>query len=247
MQFFLIGKIHGSCRNIFLPHLFIFFQRMPADIHAKHFFFKGKELLFIIFFYIRHADFKIFFIFLRHKVKQRHLTCHCIFLLLIYTVHNLHIDHHQLFSVITKTIQCSCFDEILYGAFIQFFSGQTFHKIAEISIDSILVSFPHDCIDHRFSDTFDRRKAISDAFIIFKCFFSCFFRAFVFFYGKSTLALVDIRRKQTDPHLAAVQNIFCHFRWIINDRGHQSCHKFYRIVIFQPCCLICNYRITCRM
>ena len=42
-RFLIQHKISGYGCNIFLPAFFIFLQRMPADVDAQYFFFKGKQ------------------------------------------------------------------------------------------------------------------------------------------------------------------------------------------------------------
>ena len=59
--------------------------------------------------------------------------------------------------------------------------------------------------------------------------------------------MIDIRRQDPDSHLTAGHNVFCHFHGIVNNRSHQGCHKFYRIIIFQPGCLIGHDGVGCRM
>ena len=59
--------------------------------------------------------------------------------------------------------------------------------------------------------------------------------------------MVNVRRQNLDSHLAATVNVLGYLSGIINDRGHKSSHILYWIIIFEPCCLVRNDRICCRM
>ena len=102
-------------------------------------------------------------------------------------------------------------------------------KIRKIYIRSPCLSFCNNALDHRTTNTLDGIQAITDGSTG---------------HGKCTFTLIYIRCKNTDVHLPTGQNILGHLRGVIDDRCHQRCHKFHRIIIFQPRSLIGNYRIS---
>ena len=116
-------KVRGSCRDILFPDICILFQRMAADIHTKHLFFKCQLAFFRVLSHIRQADLKALFILFSHNIKQTHLTGHRRFFLLIDRIHHLHIDHHKLLSRSAKAVKGSRFDKVFNGPLIHFFSA----------------------------------------------------------------------------------------------------------------------------
>ena len=59
---------------------------MAADVDAQHLLLKGQKLLFRILSHIRKGNLELLFFFLLHKIEQRHLSFHGVFLFLIFLV-----------------------------------------------------------------------------------------------------------------------------------------------------------------
>ena len=117
-----------------LPERFVFFQRMSADVNAKHLFFKSQKLLLVIFSDLRQLNLILALILLAHQIEQCHLPCHTALLFMCDAVHNVCIDHHKLLSCPTQAVKSSGFDEILYRPLIRFFPGQTLNKILQAAV-----------------------------------------------------------------------------------------------------------------
>ena len=229
--FFIRLEIRCFCRDHFFHHTAVTLQRMSAEVNTKNLLFIRKQGILIIFSHIRHTDLKIFFYILFRKVKKAHLSGNGILFVLGNTVHDLCVNGHFLSSVAFQTVNCSCFDKILYSPFIHN-SCQPLDKILQRQIRASVFTFLHKSLDHRPSHAFDGRKSITDCSII---------------HGKSIDTAVYIRRKNPDIHLAAylniLRNLIRHFYY----RRHKRRHKFYWIIILQISSLIGNHSISCRM
>ena len=205
---------------------------MAADIDTQNFFLIGQEGLLIVFLHCRQRYVHRLLCRVSQPVKQAHLSAQRIFLFLRYLIQDLGITKHILMAVAAKAIQRTGFDKILHCTLVDFFTGETIRQITNGGKGSIFLSFGHNGFLHRLTNTFDRRQTITDS---------------LSFYGKFAEASVNIRRQDLYAHLAAGQNIFGNLRRVIYYRSHQRCHKFHRIIVFQPGRLVRYYRIGCRM
>ena len=155
-------------------------------------------------------------------------------------IHDLRIHAHELLSGSAEGIKRASFDEVFNRALIQIFfirlhSGQ---KIVQIMKRTTLRTLCNNRIDNRTPYTFDSSECIADRLY-------CFTGSIgIIGYGKTRTAFIDIRRQQMNAHAAAGSNITGNLWRIINDGGHQCCHKFYRIIMFEPGCLDGNNSVT---
>ena len=94
------------------------------------------------------------------------------------------------------------------------------------------LSLRDDPVNDRPANAFDRCQAVADRSAG---------------YGKAGFALIDIRRQERDLHAPAGQDITGHLGGKINDGSHQGRHKFRRIIIFEPGCLVSDHRVTGRV
>ena len=58
------------------------------------------------------------------------------------------------------------------------------------------------------------------------------------------MPFVDVRRQDTNAHLAAGQNVLRHLTHIVHNRSHKCREELLRIIVFQIRRLICNHRIA---
>ena len=237
--FFIQIKIGGDVGSMTFHQCNIFFKRMPADINPQNFLFKLKKHIFGVFTDIRELYIELFPIFRGSKIEQGHLTSHGI-LIRMQMIHDLRIHAHELLSGSAEGIKRASFDEVFNRALIQIFfirlhSGQ---KIVQIMKRTTLRTLCNNRIDNRTPYTFDSSECIADRLY-------CFTGSIgIIGYGKTRTAFIDIRRQQMNAHAAAGSNITGNLWRIINDGGHQCCHKFYRIIMFEPGCLDGNNSVT---
>ena len=205
---------------------------MTAEIDAQHLLFKSQQHVLGIFPHIGHTDIKFLLQRLVRNVKQRNLPCQIVLFILGDTVQDLHIDAHKLLPGASQTVQRPCLNKVFYDPLIQLLLCGPGDKVLQIGKWSSLLPLLDDPIDYRPPHTLYGSKCIPDPSPG---------------HGKSAFSLVDIRRQHFDPHAPAGKNVFRHLFGIVNDRSHKRRHKFHRIIILQPGCLIGHYRIAGRM
>ncbi len=122
-----------SFGNILPPFLFIFFQRMTADVHTQHFFFKCKLRSFLVFSYIRKLTSNSFFC-SSSTISNRDI-CPLMeyFCLLCHLIQDLYINDHKLLSGSRRLSNAPDLIKFSIVTFIDFLSDKTFQKILQIT------------------------------------------------------------------------------------------------------------------
>ena len=212
--------------------LFVFCQRVSADIDTQYFFFHGQFVSGRIFRNIGQFILLLENIIIAAQIKQIQLAFDIILPRLTDPIQNIFINGHILAAETAKAIHGTAFDQAFDTAFVPF---AAFHTIAEIrhgSERTILFSFLYQCIHRASADIFDCRQGKTDLTVR---------------YGELLIALIDIGGQKLDAHFFTFFHIAGNLRRIIHHAGHQRRHKFHGVVGFQPCCLIANHRVTGRV
>ena len=156
-------KVRGDSGDVLFPEVHVLLQGMTADVHAQHLFLKGQKLLLGVLSHIRKCNLELLLLFLLHKVEQRHLTLHGIFLFFVFLLQKGGRHQKFLFSCAGKAVEGSRFDKALDGPLIYLLIAHPVNKVCQGYKGPSLCSLFYNLIHHSLPDALERRQAVADS------------------------------------------------------------------------------------
>ncbi len=206
----------------------VFVHRMPRQIEACRFLFKGHPVPLAQLLQPRHLH-RDGCLFIAAQIKHPDLALHILALRAGYGIHDRLIDRQKLRTVQAKAVQRAALDQVLQRALVEIAAVEPLAQIFQALEASAALPLPHHQADKPAADIFHRRQAEADPFL---------------HHGELILRLIDIRRQYGNPHTFAFGNIFRNFGRTVQHGGHQRRHILPGKMAFQIRRLIRHQRIA---